>query len=167
MNPIARRLLTVCAVLCAVSPMAMTVASADTFTDAETCSMVERTDGNFNYSCDDSVEADISAGRTLATTVFTQTNYAGKKLRIYKLGGDCTTTYSDVEVVGSFPVAIGSWPNWQNNVASLHTFNHCDIKLFRDPYPDNNPASVWIDDSSDLNTLTLDWSNKANWFHIS
>jgi hypothetical protein len=161
----ARRLLTVAAVLCTVSPLWTPSASA--FTDAETCTMAQNSDGSYHYSCLDSEENGYTANHTHAATFFTETGYAGKKLEVWKLGGDCTATYSDNEWDPILPSSVSGWPNWRNNIESLHTFNQCDVKLYWNPPPDTSPASVWIDDSSNLNTLSLNWNNQADWFRLS
>ena len=87
--------------------------------------------------------------------------FEGKRLRIWKLGGDCTAPYDGDEFEAALP--DGGYAPFAYNVESIRTFNHCDVQLSA-----GNADSAWIHESANLNqTQVQNWNNRATYFSIS
>lgn len=124
------------------------------------CVLYEKSFG-YGYTCEEESVGTPERGRTLAAALFTETNFQGKRLRIWKLGGDCTVPYDGDEFEA--PLPNGGYAPFAYNVESIRTFNHCDVQLST-----SSTDSRWIHESANLNVgLSQNWNNRASYFSIS
>ncbi|GGL33475.1 hypothetical protein H9L10_00405 [Phycicoccus endophyticus] len=124
------------------------------------CVLYEKSFG-YGYTCEEEVVGTPEKGRTLAAALFTGQNFTGKRLRIWKLGGDCTRPYDGDEFEA--PLPDGDYAPFAYNVESIRTFNYCDVQLSA-----GNRDSKWIDYAPNLKDgFAINWNNRATYFSIS
>jgi hypothetical protein len=83
------------------------------------------------------------------------TNYSGSSTPVYAPRA-CTASYDAEWQYADFRDF-----GWNDRVSSVKTYNHCDVKFYKD-INFGGGSSTWIDASANLSAIGTGWNNVAS-----